>query len=241
MYSTLTRLAVIPGLIIIVYIYGKDKVEKEPLGLIGKLILYGMCCCFVAANAERLVSAFLPSYPAGTLGYAITNAFFVAALCEEAVKLLALKIGSWNNSHFNYRFDGIVYGVSVAVGFAVLENVMYVMQYGFATAVVRAFTAVPLHAFCGAVMGIQYSQARKAAVDGREMARITNMALAYLMPFAIHGIYDMFAMMRSQVASTCLFAFVIFLYVTVTKMINRMSREDRNGGFYRRGGIDEVL
>lgn len=240
MYTTLTRLAVIPGLVIIVYIYGKDKVEKEPIGLIGKLILYGMCCCFVAANAERLVSAFLPNYPAGSLGYALTNAFLVAALCEEAVKLLALRIGAWNNSHFNYRFDGIVYGVSVAVGFAVLENVMYVMQYGFTTAVVRAFTAVPLHAFCGAVMGIHFSQAKKAAVDGHSATRMVHMVAAYLMPFLIHGIYDAFAMMRSQVASTCLFAFVIFLYITVTKMINRMSQDDRNGGFYRRGGIDEV-
>ena len=240
MYYTLTRLAVIPGLVIIVYIYGKDKVEKEPLGLIGKLIMYGMCCCFVAGWAERFVLAFLPSFPKGSLANAMTEAFFVAALCEEAVKLLALKIGSWKSNYFNYRFDGIVYGVSVAVGFAVLENIMYVSMYGFGTAIVRAFTAVPLHAFCGAVMGIQYSLAKKASIDGRSTSYIGHMALAYIVPFVIHGLYDTFAMMRTQFASICLFAFVIFLYVTVTAMINRMSREDRNGGFYR-GGSNEVF
>ncbi len=240
MSITLTRLAVIPGLVIIAYIYGKDKVEKEPLGLIGKLILYGMGCCYVAATAERFVSFFLPGFPAGSLGYALTNAFLVAALCEEAVKLLALKLGAWNSNHFNYRFDGIVYGVSVAVGFAILENIMYVTQYGFATAVVRAFTAVPLHAFCGAVMGIQFSQAKKAAIDGRITARMAHMILAYLLPFIIHGLYDTFAMMRTQFAQLCLFAFVVFLFVTVIGMVNRMSREDRNGGFYRRGGLDDI-
>lgn len=241
MAPELTRLAVIPGLIIIVYIYGKDKVEKEPLGLIAKLILFGMCCCFFAGTAESVMMSVVPSYPAGTLEYAMTEAFMVAALCEEAVKLIALKLGSWRNTHFNYRFDGIVYGTSVAVGFAILENVMYVTQYGFGTAVVRAFTAVPLHAFCGAVMGIHYSFAKKASIDGRYVARIAHMALAYIVPFVIHGMYDTFAMMRTQQASICLFAFVIFLYITVTGMINRMSREDRNGGFYLRGGIDEVL
>ena len=241
MTTELTRLAVIPGLIIIIYIYGKDKVEKEPIGLIMKLILFGMCCCFFAGAAESVMMSTLPQYQAGTLEYAVTEAFLVAALCEEAVKLIALRLGSWRNSHFNYRFDGIVYGVSVAVGFAILENVMYVTQYGFGTALVRAFTAVPLHAFCGAVMGIHYSFARKAAIDGRSLARIGQMALAFIVPFVIHGTYDTFAMMRSQQASFCLIVFVIFLYITVTAMINRMSKEDRNGGFYRRGGSDEVF
>ena len=240
MTSELTRLAVIPGLIIIIYIYGKDKVEKEPIGLIAKLILFGMCSGFFASAAESVVMSIVPSYPVGSLEYAMTEAFFVAALCEEAVKLLALKLGSWRSNHFNYRFDGIVYGVSVAVGFAILENIIYVTQYGLGTAIVRAFTAVPLHAFCGAVMGIHYSYARKAAIEGRSFARIGQMALAYIVPFVIHGTYDTFAMMRSQQASICLIVFVIFLYITVTAMINRMSRDDRNGGFYRRGGTDEV-
>lgn len=241
MTTELTRLAIIPGLIIIIYIYGKDKVEKEPIGLIAKLILYGMCCGFVASAAESFVMSIVPSYPEGTLEYAMTEAFFVAALCEEAVKLIAVKLGSWRSGHFNYRFDGIVYGVSVAVGFAILENVMYVTMYGFGTAIVRAFTAVPLHAFCGAVMGIHLSYAKKASIDGRGLARIGHMVLAYIVPFVIHGTYDTFAMMRTQQASVCLIAFVIFLYITVTAMINRMSRDDRNGGFYRRGGNDEVF
>ena len=236
MPSTLMRLAIIPGLIIIIYIYGKDKVEKEPIPLIIRLIIYGMLCGFVAGYAEQIVSSFLPSYPQGTFAYASTTAFCVAGFCEELVKYLALRIGSWKHPSFNYRFDGIVYGVSVAVGFAVLENVMYVAMYGFQTAIVRAFTAVPLHAFCGACMGIIYSYAKKAAVDGRSGASLKYSILAWIIPLIIHGIYDTFAMMRTQAASVMLIAFVVFLYVFVIKMVNRMSREDYLGGFYRQGG-----
>lgn len=229
---TLTRLAIIPGLIIIIYIYGKDKVEKEPLGLILKLIVFGSLCCFVAGYMEQIVSMYVPSFPEGSVANAMTEAFLVAGCCEELVKFLALRVGSWRNPSFNYRFDGIVYGVSVAVGFAVLENLMYVSMYGFPTAVVRAFTAVPLHAFCGAVMGILYSYSRKASIDRRSGVSMAYTILAWLVPMIIHGIYDTFAMIRSTLASAMLIAFVVFLYIVIIRMINRMSKDDFQGGFY---------
>ena len=229
---TLTRLAIVPGIIIIAYIYGKDKVEKEPLNLIIRLIIYGSLCCFVAGYLEQIVSARIPAYPTGSVAQAMTEAFLVAGCCEELVKFLALRLGSWRNPSFNYRFDGIVYGVSVAVGFAILENIMYVSMYGFATAVVRAFTAVPLHAFCGAIMGVLYSYSKKSSIDGRSAASLIYTILAWFIPMVVHGIYDTFAMIRSTSASAMLIAFVIFLYIAITRMVNRMSRDDFEGGFY---------
>ena len=158
MDSNLMALAIIPGLLIIIYVYRKDKVEKEPLGLIIKIILFGVLSCFAAAYLEMFESQFLPQYPQGSLEYAVTTSFCMAAFVEEIVKFLAMKLGSWKYAGFNYRFDGIVYGVSAAVGFAVYENINYVAMYGFQTAIVRAFTAIPLHAFCGVFMGVIYSQ-----------------------------------------------------------------------------------
>ena len=83
--TILARLAIIPGLVIIIYIYGKDKVEKEPINLIFRLIIFGALCCYVAGTMERAISAFLPSYPQYSLNYALTNAFLVAGLCYELV------------------------------------------------------------------------------------------------------------------------------------------------------------
>lgn len=231
--TTLMRLAVVPGIVIIVYIYTRDKVEKEPISLILKLILFGAACCYLAAFAENIVGNLLPGYQPGSAQYAVTTAFLVAGFWEELVKNLALRLGSWRHTSFNYMFDGIVYGVSVAVGFAVLENVMYVTQYGFATAVVRAFTAVPLHAFCGAVMGIFYSYAKRASVHNQPVSGMFYSFMSWFVPVLIHGIYDTFAMMNSTVASTMLWVFVAFLYYTITKMVKKMSAEDRSiGGFH---------
>ena len=168
--NKLMALAIIPGLLLVIFVYKKDKVEKEPLSLIIKIIMCGVISCIAAGYLEQAESLVLPKYPEGSLEYAIQSSFLMAALVEEIVKYIAMRIPSWKHPAFNYRFDGVVYGVSAAVGFAVYENIMYIAMYGFETGVVRAFTAVPLHAFCGAFMGAFYSYSKKAAILGKSAA-----------------------------------------------------------------------
>ena len=229
--SNLMALAIIPGLLIIIYVYKKDKVEKEPVGLIIKIILLGVLSCFAAAYLEMFESQFLPQYPQGSLEYALTTSFCMAAFVEEIVKFLAMKIGSWRYPGFNYRFDGIVYGVSAAVGFAIYENINYVAMYGLQTAIVRAFTAIPLHAFCGVFMGVIYSYSKKAAILGNRGASIGYTLLALLVPMLIHGTYDTFAFLGEQ-GTIPLLVFVVILYIAAISTIKRMSAADYRAGFY---------
>lgn len=230
--NQLTALAIIPGLLLIIYVYGKDKVEKEPIGLIVKLIIFGAITTQIAAFAEQTASSFFPQYAQGTVGYALVNGVCLAAFWEELLKFLALRLGSWKHPSFNYRFDGIVYGVSVAVGFALLENVMYVAMFGFQTAIVRAFTAVPLHAFAGMFMGVMYSYSKKAAILGQSGTSAKFTFLALLVPMFIHGTYDFLAMLGYPGIQILFYAFVIVLYIAAIKTINKMSAEDRKGSFY---------
>lgn len=237
MSNHLTALAVIPGLLIIIYVYAKDRVEKEPLGLIIKLLLFGVISCICAGYAEMFASSFLPQYPAGSVGYALINAFALAAFWEEILKFCALKLASWKHPSFNYRFDGVVYGVSAAVGFAVYENIMYVAQFGMQTAIARAFTAVPLHAFCGVFMGVFYAYAKKAAILGRSGQKIFFNVLALVVPMLIHGVYDALAFMRTPACTNALLLFVVFLYIVALSTINNLSNADYNAGFYPKARV----
>ena len=231
MINTFTALAVIPGILIIIYVYRKDKVEKEPAGLIVRLLALGAVSCIVAGFAESFASAFLPSFPAGTLEYALVNSFALAAFWEELLKYLALRIGSWRSPHFNYRFDGVVYGVSSAVGFAIVENVMYVYEYGYQTALVRAFTAVPLHAFCGVAMGVFYAMAKKESIQGRSSG-FGYTLLALIVPMMIHGVYDTMAFMRTEASTIGLLAFIVIMYIVAIVTIRKLSKADYTAGFY---------
>ena len=231
MDSNLMALAIIPGLLIIIYVYKKDKVEKEPLSLIIRIIFFGVLSCIAAGYIEMFESQFLPQYPQGSVEYALTTSFCMAALVEEIVKFLAMRFGSWKYQGFNYRFDGIVYGVSSAVGFAVYENINYVAMYGFQTAVVRAFTAIPLHAFCGVFMGVIYSYSKKASILGRKRASAGYTLLALLLPMLIHGTYDTFAFLGER-GTVPLLIFVVILYIAAISTIKRMSAADYRAGFY---------
>ncbi|MBQ3370909.1 MAG: PrsW family intramembrane metalloprotease [Mogibacterium sp.] len=233
MDRSLMALAIIPGLLIIIYVYRKDKVEKEPAGLIMRIIFFGVLSCFAAAFLEQLESQYLPQYPKGSLEYALITSFCMAALVEEIVKFIAMKLGSWNYQGFNYRFDGIVYGVSSAVGFAIYENINYVAMYGFQTAVVRAFTAIPLHAFCGVFMGVFYSYSKKASILGNNGAKIGYTLLSLLVPMLIHGTYDTFAFLGER-GTMPLLIFVVILYVSAITTIKKMSAADYRAGFYPR-------
>jgi RsiW-degrading membrane proteinase PrsW (M82 family) len=226
-------LAIIPGLLIIIYVYRKDKVEKEPAGLIMRIIFFGVLSCFAAAFLEQLESQYLPQYPKGSVEYALITSFCMAAFVEEIVKFIAMKLGSWNYSGFNYRFDGIVYGVSSAVGFAIYENINYVAMYGFQTAIVRAFTAIPLHAFCGVFMGVFYSYSKKASILGNNGAKIGYTLLSLLVPMLIHGTYDTFAFLGER-GTMPLLIFVVILYFSAITTIKKMSAADYRAGFYPR-------
>ncbi|MDD4201126.1 MAG: PrsW family glutamic-type intramembrane protease, partial [Eubacteriales bacterium] len=190
MDNYLLFLALIPGIIIIIYILRKDKVEHEPMSLIIKLLVLGAISCVPAIFLESGVTALNPGLKQGTIELALYDAFLVAALCEEVCKFAFLRLGSWRNKHFDYRFDGIVYGVAVAVGFALLENVMYVIEGGIYTALMRGVLTVPLHAFCGVFMGISYGAARKYSIMGQRVRSGRANLRAILIPILIHGIYD---------------------------------------------------
>jgi len=224
-------LAIVPGLLLILYVYRKDRVEKEPAGLLMKLVLFGIISCIAAGYLEQLESTFLPQYPKGSVQYALQTSFLIAALVEETVKFLAMRLASWNNRAFNYRFDGVIYGLTAGVGFAIYENIMYVAMYGKETAIVRAFTAIPLHAFCGAFMGALYSYSKKASILGQGGASVMFTILALLIPMAVHGTYDTFAFLGQQGTITLLI-FVVILYIAAITMIKKLSLSDYRAGFY---------
>lgn len=115
------------------------------------------------------------------------NAFFKVALIEEFSKFIFVRFVLYNNKNFNEPFDGIVYAVMVSMGFATVENVVYTFQYGFATGILRMFTAVPAHAAFAVLMGFFLGKAKFTHRRGLYYSLI-----ALLAPTLFHGSYDYF-------------------------------------------------
>ncbi len=176
-------LSLAPVFIILIYIYFRDKYEKEPLGLLFKSLFMGGIIVLPVGPVESFFVSVSPGY--GTLFSSGYEAFVVAGFTEELFKFAALYFLIWKNSNFNEKFDGIIYAVFVSLGFAAVENIMYVMQGGIEVAMVRSITAVPAHALFGITMGYFFGIAHM-----EPQLRKAYLAKAFFIPFILHGIYD---------------------------------------------------
>lgn len=154
--------AVIPAIVLLRFVYKEDRLDKESPGLLLSLVIFGILSTFAAIVTEQIGEAILGILlPQSSTAYNVLLYFVVVALSEEGFKYLLLKKRTWYSSEFNCQFDGVVYAVFVALGFALWENISYVLMYGLGTAAVRAVTAVPGHACFGVFMGAFYGLAKR--------------------------------------------------------------------------------
>ena len=222
----LTVAAVLPAIILCVYIFRMDRAEKEPLPLLGLLLLGGALSVIPILIFEELLSGVLDSAfapfatiedgvwyfsPSSYAAYNFLLTFVAVALVEEGFKWIALYIITSKSKHFNSLFDGIIYAVFVSLGFAIVENIKYVFSYGMSTAFLRAFTSIPGHMFFGVVMGYFYSmrhiekKARELEDKLRRRGYINgasrfspgrDLVLSLLIPIILHGFYDFCCYMK---------------------------------------------
>lgn len=182
---TLLALSSAPAACIILYIYIKDKHEREPVSLLFKSFLFGILAVGVTFMISFPLDMFTPTDEQNLTQQAV-HAFLLVALVEEFSKFLFVRGILFHDSHFNEPFDGIVYSVMVSMGFATLENILYVSQGGVSTAILRMFTAVPAHATFAVLMGYYIGKARF------EPGSAPYSWIGLVAATAFHGAYDYF-------------------------------------------------
>jgi RsiW-degrading membrane proteinase PrsW (M82 family) len=216
-------IALAPVFVIATYIYIRDKYEREPI----RLLLISLVVGCVITIPVSIIEGLLMAGGQGLVGLASAawSAFVVAAFTEELFKLLALYLLIWRNRHFNEKFDGIVYATFISLGFAGIENILYVSDGGISVGITRAFTAVPAHALFGIIMGYQFGLARFYPNE-----RSWRLFLAFLMPILLHGIYDFILMSNHASLLFVFIPFLIFLWLFGFRRIRQLS--DRS--IYRR-------
>ena len=171
--TLLTIAALIPANILGVYIFIKDRAEKEPVWLLLILLVFGaiisLPVVYIGGFFEALINGFFGLFASTTadgqlvLGFPVYEIYLAAkyfigvALVEEGLKWIVMFFFTHKSKHFNSLFDGIVYAVFVSLGFAAFENVLYVWSGGWTVALLRALTSVPAHMFFGVAMGWFYT------------------------------------------------------------------------------------
>lgn len=220
--------SLLPVVVLLVYIYRKDQYQKEPLPLLLKALLGGALAGIMDIALLTLLRSFEVTTFASPMHHALYQAFCQAALPEEFCKLFFLYLFIWNSKYFDEYYDGLEYAACVGLGFAGLENFMYVLEGGIAVAVGRALFAVPAHFFFAIFMGYFFAFAKF-----RRNKKHTYLFLAFIVPVILHGIYDFILMYNDFIQQTntavasllnlVFYIFFIFVWKIAARRINTMS------------------
>lgn len=223
--------AVIPAVVLLVKVYKVDHLDKESPRLLWNLVVRGVIATVFAMLTEWIGEFVLSSFvQEQTVLYNFLLYFIVVAVSEEGFKYLLMKQRTWKDPEFNFQFDGVVYAVFVSLGFALWENISYVLMYGFGTALIRAVTAVPGHACFGVFMGAWYGLSRKYESYGMHSQSKVCRVVALLSSIVLHGCYDFTASIENQNYAWIFVAFVVVMFLVAFRLVKKLSQNDRYVG-----------
>ncbi|MFD2617662.1 glutamic-type intramembrane protease PrsW [Terrilactibacillus laevilacticus] len=176
---TVLSAGIAPGIALLSYFYLRDKYETEPIRMVIRMLIFGALVVFpvmvvqFAFQSEHLIhSIWLESF--------VLNGFL-----EEFVKWFLVIYTAYHHAEFNERYDGIVYSVAVSLGFATVENVLYLSAYGLHYAIMRALLPVSSHALFGVIMGYYIGKAKFSSNKRKYLL------VGLLFAVVLHGIYDL--------------------------------------------------
>ena len=211
--------AVAPGIALLSYFYLRDKYEAEPIGLVIRIFIIGavlvlpiMVIEYVLQNQNLLVHSWEKS-------------FLLAGFLEEFVEWAVLYLIVFENTEFTERYDGIVYGVSVSLGFATVENIFYLFTYGIHQAFLRALLPVSSHALFGVIMGYYIGKAKFSS--GR--TRQKYIAFSLISVAALHGVYDYILSVFHHWAYLIV-PFMIYLWFSSLRKVKLAHLEQKRAG-----------
>lgn len=217
----LISLSVLPVLLLAGFVYRKDKYQKEPIRMLFKAFFFGILSVIPAIFLEHFLSSrytafasLLPSWFGG-----IYDGFVVAGFSEELCKLLLLTLAVWRSRYFDEYFDGIVYSTFVGLGFAGIENIMYVFNQesffaSILTGSMRAILSVPAHFLFATVMGYYFARAKFEPEN-----RFVCFLQALFLPLFLHGTFDALLMIPEAAGEgggwISVILFPVFIYFDI--------------------------
>lgn len=201
----LLAVAIAPGIAICLFIYSLNKYKKEPPAHLVIAFVLGMFSTLPAFLVQSLSGDVRDDPSRHSILSYIWYAFVIVALSEEGGKFLLLRLYAYPKKTFTEPFDGVIYAVMIGMGFATVENIEYVWQFGWSTGVTRFFLAVPAHASFAVLMGYNVGMAKSRRQTDQGQS-VWLMLKGLLIAVLFHGSFDFFVFLQQNQAATAYFS-----------------------------------
>ena len=231
----LLYLAIIPVIFLLRLIYNKDR-EKESTKLLAWIFIFGALSVIPIIFFELVLEDFYPTENIEDVKTMIFNVFISIALVEEVFKFFATYIFTRFNKEFQHRYDAIVYCVFGALGFALIENIMYVFSGGIVTALLRAVLSIPSHCCDAVIMGLFYGLSQEKKIKGDYLYSVALLLIGILIPSIEHALYDGLIFLSIQATEESLvytyigydLAMVVITYIICFIIVKKVAKIDTN-------------
>ena len=223
--------SIIPVLIILAVIYNMSEVKKQPLWLLAILFLGGILSWVMVRYISRFLgndiykSQIEINEALGNKGFFLVS-FGIIAIIEEMSKYIVITIMCFKNKYFKNPYDAIMYAVCISLGFAFVENIMYINNYGMGVAISRAIFSIPAHASFGIIMGYYLGVSKLCRDKGEANASALTRYSAFFIPLIFHGFYDFLLNFNTESIYIIFLIYVIIMYAFVILLLFRLNRVD---------------
>lgn len=232
MKLNLLILSISPTIAFILWCYLKDKYDKEPITVLLKFFILG---AFISVIAIILEDFLIDINKYTGYSYLLYMSFVVAALSEEGLKALVLIPNLLREKNFNEKLDGIIYSIFLSLGFATVENVIYILfeesKTAFEVGIARAVISVPAHIMFAITMGYYIS---KYKFSNKNIKKREYIFMSVLIPVLLHGIFDFIAMIRYKFSFIIFFIYIIFLWEINLDKVDEYSENSRKRFFRKK-------
>ena len=200
------------------------------------MFIFGGLSTIIAGILEYICLDFLDDYfYTDTIAYIAIEAFLIVGLAEEFGKYFIVKKVAWKHPAFNTTFDAVVYAIFSSLGFATVENILYLCDGSYSTALWRGILSVPGHAIFAVFMGNYLGVAKRCEVLGDENGKKANLRKALFMAVLTHGFYDFCILEATALSLLAFLIYEIFIVTYTIKKVKKLSNEDAllfPGGYY---------
>lgn len=208
--TTIIIASAAPTLALLIYFYLKDQYNPEPISMILKSFFLGMVCVIPISFFQFVIKLelFQVSF--------LNQALFFTSIPEETLKWLLFYVLIYSNKEFDEPIDGIVYAVAISLGFATIENILYLFTYGVKFALMRALFPVSSHCIFGIVMGYFYGKAKFTIKYKKQF-----FLLSLLIPIILHTNFD-FLIITKVKWIYYLTPFMLIMWIISMYIVKRM-------------------
>lgn len=217
--------AVAPVMLLLLIFYKVDRFNREPVKLLLLLYVMGMVSVIPILLMEFILDSMNIFRLFDTDLMNLYDALIVAGFTEELYKWIIVLIFAFKSKEFDEYLDGIIYCVFVSLGFATIENIIYVLEGSYYVAVLRAILSVPAHMLFGVTMGFYLSLSKFSV---KKSKRNRFMALSLMVPILLHGFYDYILMSRYEFFILLLLPFMLWMWVSNMKRLKAYYNDSRD-------------